>query len=535
MTDIWLLYATEFFAGMSVMAVELGASRLLAPYFSSSQIVWTIIIGTIMIAMSLGSLYGGKTSVQTQKKGMVPLYRRIAIAGLWIAAIPAVGKYIVLGIGAAVVFLASGQYLILAAFLSCLVLFVFPLFLLGTVTPSLAKAAARTLDETGTEVGRLNAANTIGSILGTFIPTFISIPAIGTNATFLVFAAILLILAGLGLFGTRTDPSSPDEPAKEKKSRRKKGAAALAFFVACCLLGADSHYAFWAGDLTYEGESIYNYLQVYEDGQDVVFSTNTLFGVQSVWRRDQRLGKMYYDYALAAAYMADILHKADLRCLILGMGTGTYANQCLTYFPQMQITGVEIDEKITELARRYFNLPSEIPVITGDGRAYLQQDRQRYDIILVDAYQDITIPYSMSSVEFYRMVREHLSPDGIMVVNLNMRSRTPGSINEYLTDTVSAVFSQVCAMDIPAYTNRLLFAGDGAPDLSERLSAGMLEENREELASLMTDALGRLEQAESAGRCLTDDKAPVELLGLRAVDEIIREEVKYYKEAYLAR
>ena len=104
MTDIWLLYATEFFAGMSVMAVELGASRLLAPYFSSSQIVWTIIIGTIMIAMSLGSLYGGKTSVQTQKKGMVPLYRRIAIAGLWIAAIPAVGKYIVLGIGAAVVF-----------------------------------------------------------------------------------------------------------------------------------------------------------------------------------------------------------------------------------------------------------------------------------------------------------------------------------------------------------------------------------------------------------------------------------------------
>ena len=56
------LYLTEFFAGMSVMAVELGASRLLAPYFSSSQIVWTIIIGTIMIAMALGNIYGGRSA-----------------------------------------------------------------------------------------------------------------------------------------------------------------------------------------------------------------------------------------------------------------------------------------------------------------------------------------------------------------------------------------------------------------------------------------------------------------------------------------
>lgn len=60
------LYLTEFFAGMSVMAVELGASRLLAPYFSSSQIVWTIIIGTIMIAMALGNIYGGKTADKFQ-------------------------------------------------------------------------------------------------------------------------------------------------------------------------------------------------------------------------------------------------------------------------------------------------------------------------------------------------------------------------------------------------------------------------------------------------------------------------------------
>ena len=96
------LYLTEFFAGMSVMAVELGASRLLAPYFSSSQIVWTIIIGTIMIAMALGNIYGGKSADRSPDPDK--LYRRILIAAIWIALIPVVGKYIILGISALLIF-----------------------------------------------------------------------------------------------------------------------------------------------------------------------------------------------------------------------------------------------------------------------------------------------------------------------------------------------------------------------------------------------------------------------------------------------
>ena len=137
------LYLTEFFAGMSVMAVELGASRLLAPYFSSSQIVWTIIIGTIMIAMALGNVYGGRSA--DKKPDPDRLYRRILIAAVWIAAIPVVGKYIVLGISALLIFTVSTNFLIWAAFAACMVIFVFPLFLLGTVTPSLAKYSVDSL------------------------------------------------------------------------------------------------------------------------------------------------------------------------------------------------------------------------------------------------------------------------------------------------------------------------------------------------------------------------------------------------------
>lgn len=189
------LYVTEFFAGMSVMAVELGASRLLAPYFSSSQIVWTIIIGTIMIAMALGNIYGGRMADKHPDPDR--LYERIVIAAVWIAAIPAVGKYVVLGISAVLVFTVSSNFLVLAAFCSCLVIFVFPLFLLGTVTPSLVKYTVDSLEDNGRTVGMLNASNTIGSILGTFLPTFVTIPAVGTAATFLIFAGILMLLAVL--------------------------------------------------------------------------------------------------------------------------------------------------------------------------------------------------------------------------------------------------------------------------------------------------------------------------------------------------
>ena len=143
----YYLYMTEFFSGMSVMAVELGASRLLAPYFSSSQIVWTIIIGTIMIAMALGNIYGGRSADKHPNPDT--LYRRLLIAAVWIAAIPVAGKYIILGVSALLVFTVSNNFLILAAFFACMLIFVYPLFLLGTVTPSLVKYTVDSLDDNG--------------------------------------------------------------------------------------------------------------------------------------------------------------------------------------------------------------------------------------------------------------------------------------------------------------------------------------------------------------------------------------------------
>lgn len=509
------LYLTEFFAGMSVMAVELGASRLLAPYFSSSQIVWTIIIGTIMIAMALGNIYGGRSA--DRRPSPDRLYGRILIAAVWIAAIPVAGKYIVLAISAALIFTVDTHFLIWAAFAACMAIFVFPLFLLGTVTPSLAKYSVDSLDDSGRTVGNLGAFNTVGSIIGTFVPTFISIPAVGTSVTFLIFAGILLALS-LVYFISR-------------RAGAVRSAAAGVLFLVCCLLGADGSFAFWESDLTYEGESVYNYLQVKEDERHVVLSTNVLFGVQSVLMKQEGLTGMYYDYAMAAPLMTAREAPGDCSMLILGMGTGTYATQCSRYFGEMEIEGVEIDEQITELARTYFELPESVRVTTYDGRAYLNAVTEKYDVIMVDAYQDITIPFQMSSTEFFTLVREHLTEGGVMVVNMNMRGGGEDSINQYLADTISSVFDRVYTVDVAGTTNRELFAMNHT-DALERLSAhrGQLTDQR--LSAMMERVQDGLAAYEPGDRIMTDDKAPVELLGMRVIDELIRDEVAYYKDIY---
>ncbi len=509
------LYLTEFFAGMSVMAVELGASRLLAPYFSSSQIVWTIVIGTIMIAMALGNIYGGKSADKSPNPDK--LYGRILIAAIWIALIPVVGKYIILGISALLIFTVSNNFLIIAAFAACMVIFVFPLFLLGTVTPSLVKYSVDSLDDSGQTVGTLGAFNTVGSIIGTFVPTFVTIPAVGTSITLLIFSGILILLSAIYFICQHTG--------------KKKIAASVLIFILCCGLGYSDSFAFWQKDLTYEGESIYNYLQVSENDRQVVLSTNVLFGVQSLYMKEGGLTGMYYDYAMAAPLMVPDKPVQDMDVLILGMGTGTYATQCRKYFGDMNIEGVEIDEKITELSRKYFSLPEDVKVTTYDGRAFLQAVDTTYDVIMVDAYQDITIPFQMSSVEFFTMVKNHLKDGGVMVVNMNMHGNKEGDINQYLADTIANVFDNVYTVDVAGSTNRELFASQRS-DMIEVLSDHVEALADADLQNMMQRVADNSVAYEAGDYFMTDDKAPVELLGMQVIDQIIQEEVAYYKGIY---
>ena len=139
------------------------------------------------------------------------------------------------------------------------------------------------------------------------------------------------------------------------------------------------------------------------------------------------------------------------------MGSGTYAKQCRTYLNGADIEGVEIDGKITDLAHRYFALDPAVPVAEYDGRAYLAGTDKQYDVIMVDAYQDITIPFQMSSQEFFRQVASHLTENGVMIVNMNMKAANGSSIGDYLLDTIASVCGTVYTAEVPYSAFNMIF------------------------------------------------------------------------------
>lgn len=513
----WFLYCTEFFAGMSVMAVELAASRLLTPYFSSSQIIWTILIGTIMIAMALGNLIGGRLA--DRKPNPHRLFFCLLISALWIALIPFLGKWIIGGISIVLALFVEANFLPIAAFVCCMIIFVFPLLLLGMVTPTLAKYSIDNMDQNAKIVGELGALNTIGSILGTFLPTFVVIPNVGTNATFLIFSSILFLISAVYFISLK----------KKIVTTSLTGLIIIGLF----LSSSQIYFAVSKNEVLYEGESMYNYLQVKENSSQIIFTTNVLFGVQSVKQKTSidRLTGFYYDYAVASAYMAKLDAIQNPEILILGLGTGTICQKFLYLVPGANIDAVEIDNRIVDLAYEYFDLDTRVNVKIDDGRSFMNRTKKTYDLIMVDAYQDITIPFQMSSVEFFTLIKDHLTEGGVVLLNLNMYSTKPGTINEYLLDTVSSVFKCVYPVKVQAGSNCEVFISD-----NENMMSDFIASYPTEAPSVYQSHFNWIEatQVKYVGgpNILTDDKAPVELLGMSVIDELINKELSYYRSLF---
>ncbi|MDE3074143.1 MAG: fused MFS/spermidine synthase [Chloroflexota bacterium] len=194
-------------AGMASMAVEMGAARLLAPFFGSSLYIWGILIGLVLVYLTAGYWLGGRLADRVPRREVL-LYGLVA-AALAIGLV-AVVAWPVLGLA-----LAGTEHLpfglFWGAFLACLLLFSAPTILLGGVNPFAIRLAVERVEAAGNAAGSVFGLTTVGSLIGTFSTVFLLIPTFGTRATLLLFAALLLLVSLLAL---RLWPATHGPPAR---------------------------------------------------------------------------------------------------------------------------------------------------------------------------------------------------------------------------------------------------------------------------------------------------------------------------------
>ena len=536
----YFYFITELFVGIALMGIEMSASRLISVYFSSSQIVWTIIIGVIMIAMAAGNYIGGRQA--DKKPSYLRLYIELLFAGTWIVLVPFLGRFIIAGITVFFALFITKGLVIWAALFSCIILFVPPLLFLGKVTPSLIKYS---LGEkvSGKVIGLLEALNTIGSIIGTFLPTFLTIPFIGTSNSFVLFGSMI---AGLGLiFVTtyfidkfRNRPKAVEENKKEpqsKENNKKELKACILSGICACfwilglVISSNSSLIFWKEKtMIHESESMYNYLKVDKQGKTTYLSTNALFGVQSCINDDYSLTGMYYDNLLVSRYLV----KEQPKVLVLGNGTGTYATMMKDYLhADCEITAVEIDQSIINLSYKYFKMNKDVNVVCDDGRNFIARDKNTYDIILVDAYSSISAPFHMTTVEFFTSVKDHLSNDGIMMMNVNMYSDKKESFSVAVCDTAYSVFENLYVYKVNNASGLEVFASKNKEmPLIENVKDVSVSDTA--LQKVFTKLGNNLKPYEDSGVRLYDETCDVEMRSMYTLDDMVQEELEYYRDIY---
>jgi predicted membrane-bound spermidine synthase len=187
----WLLILLVFVAGACSLAVELSASRLLAPYFGTSLFVWANLIGLILLYLTLGYYLGGRLADRYPRPGV--LYMLTTIAAFAIGLIPFLSRPILSWSQSSFATYSIGVFY--GSMASVILLFAAPLILLGCVSPFAIRLRIEQLGRLGRTSGQLYALSTAGSILGTFLPVLWLIPSIGTYRTFFSIAVALLLVS----------------------------------------------------------------------------------------------------------------------------------------------------------------------------------------------------------------------------------------------------------------------------------------------------------------------------------------------------
>ena len=491
------LYVTAFAGGMVSLAVELAASSLLRPHFGTANLVWAAIIGLILLYLTAGYFLGGRWADRSPHP--TTLYGIVAWAAFLVGIVP-FAAHPVLALASSG-FAGFDVALIGGSFIAVLILFSLPVTLLGCISPFIIRLAMKDVSSAGETAGRIYAISTAGSFLGTFLPDLLLVPTIGTRNTFILLSFFLLIVALVGL--VRVAP---------RHLPRYLWMPVIIALLAILLRGQPVKAA---ADVIYETESSYNYIQVVEhDGGCRSLLLNEGQGIHSVYCPDQLRTPGPWDYFLIAPYFNRPPYAPDQvkSVALIGLAAGTMARQYTEVYGPIPIDGVEIDPQIVRAGQEYFAMDQpNLDVIVADGRYYLAHSERQYTVVGVDAYRLPYIPPHLTTVEFFRQVRDHLTPDGVVAINVG---HTPKDYRlvEAMVATLLEVFSSAHVIDVPYSLNAIVVA-TMQPTQPDNLLANLPGlEGDAFLHPTASQAAANLRPTQPGNVIFTDDRAAIELM-----------------------
>jgi spermidine synthase len=360
--------------------------------------------------------------------------------------------------------------------------------LLGAVAPYAVRLSVRTVEEAGRVAGRLYAISTLGSLAGTFLSALVLIPLVGTRRTFLAFALALALVA---------------VPSLRRRFVLAPVAVALLMAIPVGTIKATG-----SGHVIWDRETEYQYARVVEDNDgERRLELNEGEAVHSIYSPGRWLTDNYWDEMLVLPFATSSQPPRSLA--ILGNAAGTTARAYGHYFPRTWVDGVEIDPALTDVGRRLFDMRNpRLRMHTADARPFLRRSTARWDAIVVDAYRQPYIPFYLATREFFTEVRDHLTPRGVVLLNVGHPSSSD-RLEKVLSATMGAVFATVLRDQVTA-TNTVLVGTDApASRATIRAAARSLPPD---LAAVAAGAADRLAPPLRGGTVYTDDRAPVEWL-----------------------
>jgi spermidine synthase len=493
------LYFAVFASGMTTLAVELAASRLLGNIFGTSNLVWASIIGLILIYLTVGYFLGGKWADRSPY--LSTMYQVMIWGAFLIGVIPFISQPILRAAADAFDQLALG--VLFGSFAGVLVLFSIPITLLGTISPFAIRLAIETPEQAGTISGRIYAVSTLGSFVGTFLPVLVFIPTIGTTRTFIIFSLFLTLVAIIGL----------------KLSRGWKAALIWVWMpiilIILGILGAGAGIKASAGQI-FENESAYNYIQVLEKNGYRYLRLNDGQGVHSMYHpADLNYHGAWTQFLAAPFFNSPPITPEEVDSMaIVGLAAGTTARQATAVFGPLPIDGYEIDPEIIEVGRQYFgmDLPN-LNAVAEDGRWGLEHSPRQYDVIVVDAYRPPYIPWHLTTREFFQVVKDHLSENGVVAINVG-RAPKDRDLIDAMVGTMGSVFPSIHVLDIPGTFNTIIYATvkpTSYQNLNDNLVMLM---GRDDIHPLLLEALKitalYIQPTPASQTVFTDDLAPIE-------------------------